>query len=345
MNYKRAPGTLRFGMQGIRCVVAVFCAIATAHAAERKFHGGHYVAITEREEVSSIKHLDEPALHGVNKRYYWSDLELQKNKYDFNGIRRDLKYLKEHHKQLVVFITDKTFQPNRNPLPPYLSQYALPNLRGFTAKRWDPVVVDRFIALSKALAKEFDSDSNFEGIAFQESALMVTPAVLRQNGYTPERYRDALIELLNATSKAFSQSQVFWYMNHLEENSSYLADIAQALAPGKIVMGGPDILPYRKRLQPTYQLYDKFNGRLKLFCSAQDDSYRHDKMDSRNMGNARRNQTEPAGGYVPLEQIFLFARDKLHVSYLFWSYKEYRGSPGAFTYEDAIPVMRKYPSF
>ena len=323
----------------------LFLFSATSHAAERKFHGGHYVAITERESISSIKHFDEPAVRGVNKRYYWSELEPQKDRYDFASIRSDLKYAAAHHKQLVVFITDKTFQPNQNPLPHYLAQYALPNLRGYTAKRWDPVVVSRLTALSQALAKEFDSDPAFEGIAFQESALMLTLSTLNRNDYTPEKYRDALIQILGAASKAFSQSQVFWYMNHLEQNSAYLADVAEALAPGKIVMGGPDILPYRKRLQPAYRLYEKFNGQLKLFCSAQDDSYRHDKNDSRNMGNARRNLPAPAGGYVPPEEIFQFAREKLHVNYIFWSYKEYRGSPGAFTYEDAVTVIQKHPTF
>ncbi|MGZ5567196.1 MAG: hypothetical protein ACXWKG_09300 [Limisphaerales bacterium] len=320
-------------------------AATTGHAAERKFHGGHYVAITERESISSISHLDEPAVRGVNKRYYWSELEPQKDQYDFASIRSDLKYATAHHKQLVVFITDKTFQPNHNPLPQYLAQYALPNLRGYTAKRWDPVVVARIIALSQALAKEFDNNPAFEGIAFQESALMLSPSTLNRNGYTPEKYRDALIQILSAASRSFSQSQVFWYMNHLEQNSAYLADVAEALAPGKIVMGGPDILPYRKRLQPAYQLYDKFNGRLKLFCSAQDDSYRHDKNDSHNMGNAGGNLAAPPGGYVPMEEIFQFAREKLHVNYIFWSFKEYRGSPGAFTYEDAIDVMQKHPAF
>ena len=45
-----------------------------------------------------------------------------------------------------------------------------------------------------------------------------------------------------------------------------------------------------------------------------------------------------------LEQIFLFARDKLHVDYLFWSYTYHAGT-GAFSYDDALAVMRKHPSF
>ena len=312
-----------------------------------RYHPGHYVAISEAEAVSSIKALDEPAVRGVNKRYYWADLEPQSGVYDFSGPRADLDFLRKRHKQLVVFITDKTFNPGRNPLPRYLSQYALPNLRGFTAKRWDPAVVERFIALVRALAKEFNADPNFEGVALQESALMITPAVQREQGYTPEKYRDALIKILVESSRALDRSQVFWYMNHLEGRDDYLGDVAEAVVPYRVVMGGPDILPYRPRLQAAYRLYDRFNSRLKLFCSAQDNSYRHDRADSRNMGTAAatRNVPPPASGYVPMKEIFQFARDKLHVNYLFWTCKTYRGSPGAFSFDDALAVMKEFPSF
>ena len=320
---------------------------ASAAGLVEKYNRGHYVAISERETVSGIQHLDEPALLGVSRRYYWADLEPKEGVYDFAAVRQDLEFLKQHRKQLVVFITDKTFSPGRNPLPNYLAQYALPNLRGSTAKRWDPVVAARLVALARALAAEFDSQTNFEGMAFQESALMISPAVQRQEGYTPDKYRDALIKILTESAAAFRQSRVFWYMNHLEGDDGKLAEVAEALVHSRVVMGGPDILPFRKRLQPTYQLYDRFNGRLKLFCSAQEDSYRHDRNDSRNMGNATtvRNQPPPVDGYVPMDQIFLFARDHLHVNYLFWTYKNYRGNPGSFNYDDALAVMRKYPSF
>jgi hypothetical protein len=320
---------------------AVYCAEPAV-----KRHPGHYAAINEADEIQSIRHLEEPALRGVSRRYYWADLEPKKDAYDLDAIRKDLGFLKTHNKQLVVFITDKTFRSGKNPVPSYLAAYALPNGRGITAMRWDPVVIGRFVALNQALARAFDGDPNFEGVAFQESGLMIGPELRREHDYTPEKYRDALIQMLTESSHAFPRSQVFWYMNHFGGGDQYLGDIAKAVIGSQVVMGGPDILPYRRRLQATYQLYEKFKGRLPLFCSAQDDSYRHDKNDSRNMGNAAvtRNLPPPAEGYVPMEQIFLFARDKLHVKYLFWSYTYHAGTD-AFNYDDAVAVMRKYPSF
>src|ERR1035441_9904753 len=118
-----------------------------------KRHPGHYAAVNEAEEVQSIRHLDEPALCGVSRRYYWADLEPSKDAYALGAIKRDLAFLKAHNKQLVVFITDKTFRPGKNPLPSYLATYALPNGYGITAMRWDPVVIGRFVALNRALAR------------------------------------------------------------------------------------------------------------------------------------------------------------------------------------------------
>lgn len=350
-SISRRIGWPQFRRALLHLILTVALAMAAAVTAgpaepEAKRHPGHYVAINEADDIQAIRELDEPALRGVNKRYYWADLEPKKDVYDFAAIKKDLDFLKTHNKQLIVFITDKTFRPGKNPLPSYLADYSLPNARGFTAMRWDPVVVARFVALNRALAKAFDEQPSFEGVAFQESALMIGPDLRKQHSYTPEKYRDALIQMLTESSQAFPHGQVFWYMNHLEGNEDYLGDIAKAVLGSHVVMGGPDILPYRRRLASTYLLYDKFKGQLPLFCSAQDDSYRHDKNDSRQMGNAAvtRNLPPPADGYVPMEQIFLFARDKLHVNYLFWSYTYHAGA-GAFTYDDALAVMKKYPSF
>jgi hypothetical protein len=46
-----------------------------------------------------------------------------------------------------------------------------------------------------------------------------------------------------------------------------------------------------------------------------------------------------------MDEIFLFARDSLHVRYLFWDYEYSVSNKGQRTYDDAIEVIRKYPTF
>ena len=106
-------------------------------------------------------------------------------------------------------------------------------------------MIGRFVALNRALARAFDDDPNFEGVAFQESGLMIGPEVRREHAYTP-RIPGRAHSNAHGSSQAFRRSQVFWYMNHFEGGDPYLGDIAKAVIGSRVVMGGPDILPYRR---------------------------------------------------------------------------------------------------
>ncbi len=109
----------------------------------------------------------------------------------------------------------------------------------------------------------------------------------------------------------------------------------------KIVIGGPDILPHRRWLRNTYKIYRDYKNELELFCSAQDDSYKHHKNDIRYSEKLPIHEE----GYLTMEDIFLYARDSMFVKYLFWNYYYEENESGARSYDDAIKVIRKYPTF
>jgi len=312
------------------------------HTSEIKFHPGHYVAVAPFFEISEIKYLDEAAVQGVNKRYFWRTLEPEKGVYDFSSIEEDLEYLDRHDKQLVVFLMDMSYS-GKSALPPYLSEYEMHSDWGeFSPVRWHPFFLERFVALGKALGERFDSHPGFEGIAIQESSLGITEEGYKKFGYTPEKYRDTLIDILTILQVSLPNSHVFWYSNFLPDNDEYLYQVADAIEDSGVFMGGPDILPYRRFLsQVSYPMYEDYQNRLTLFCSAQGDSYKHHKND------IRVDEQEPVHeeGYLTMEEIFLFARDSLHVRYLFWDYEYEITEQGQWTYADAIQVIRKYPTF
>ena len=285
----------------------------------------------------------------------WESARRGLQPYNFDQIRRDLKDLASIDKQLIVFIVDKTFSGRgRSPIPAYMQSHAVTNDKGgVTGKKWDPVLIERQVALCKALSAAFDAHPNFEGIAYQESAPSVSHDALLEIGYTPELMRDGLTKLLIESSKAFPRSRVFWYMNVLPMNNQYLEDIAEAVGPYRVVMGGPDILPYRDALQRIVTLHEKFKGRMKLFCSAQNDSYRHHKDDRKNSMKRPYHRGEKPihpDGYVTMEEIFKYGRDELHLNYIFWTYrtnrdKPYPGDPKQWVFSDALKVIRKNPTF
>ena len=159
-----------------------FCQPSAGEA--RQSHAGHYVAMGRNYSASDIAGALAPGVAGAQVRYLWRELEPERGRYDFSRIRSDLAAVAAQGRQLVVFIEDKTFAEDI-PLPSYLHAFALVNRAGgYTAARWQPQVVDRMNALTAALAAEFDAHANFEGIAFQESALSLNDDVLDQNGYS-----------------------------------------------------------------------------------------------------------------------------------------------------------------
>jgi hypothetical protein len=206
---------------------------------------------------------------------------------------------------------------------------------GFIAVRRDAYVKERFKALIAEIGRQFDTDANFEGVAIQESAPSLDQDVLAELDYSPEAYRDALTDVLRSASESMPGSRVFWYMNFLPGRQAYLSQIADAVSGTGVVIGGPDVLPDNKALRKrTYPLYDKLAHQGLVFNSMQNDSYAHEHSSG-----------EFDEKYWDLEQLFFFARDQLHVDYLFWNRKSWRKPADSHNWSEASEVILKHQDF
>ncbi len=310
--------------------------------AARKYNPGHYIAMNGFDGQSAMLLAVQPGVRGIHKRYLWKDLEPALGTYDFSAIAADLQLMADHGMQLVVMIEDKTFTDTR-PTPPYLWEaHTLPNSGGgYTAKRWDPYVIERLSRLIDQLGSRFDEHPNLEGMALQETALSLAQGVKTAHGYTPEAYRDALISVLLNARAALPGSQVFWYMNFLDERQAYIGEIAAAAAAADIAMGGPDVLPDSWPLQRhAYPYYAAFKDRMTLFGAMQYDSYAH-----RHTAAGDGAPGAYPGTYWSMTELFLFARDQLHVNYLFWTRKPRPNPADSYDWHDVLAVIREQPSF
>lgn len=330
--------------------------------AQRKFHPGHYVSVGRAELPNGIASVVSKGVAGVQMRYRWADLEPAQDQYQFAGIARDLEAARKAGVQLVALIEDKSFN-GEQPTPGYLQAKTVQNHnRGYTALRWDPLVGERLRQLVAKLGAQFDCDPNFEGVGFQETSPSLDEHALDAAGYTPEKYRDALIGLLRSSAASLPRSRVFWYMNFLPGNQRYIGEIADAVVGSGVVMGGPDVLPDNRALEKrVYPFYEEYRGKLKLFCSMQHNSFRHRHGDTgggggghggghRRYGGGSAVDDEDvvgggSGGYWSMEELFDFARDKLHVDYLFWDYHTQRKPPDSHDWNDARAVIERNPSF
>ena len=320
------------------CLASLAATTAVAEVANRKFHPGHYVALNRWEpDELKVAALRYPGVQGGQVRIQWKELEPEFDRYDFSLVEQHLQMAKSQGRQLVIVVVDKTFFNNEKPTPGYLhTKFTVKNKPGgWTAVRWAPYVVTRYNKLLRRLGERFDGNPYFEGVAVQESAHGIPDATLAARGYTPEKYRDALINVLSAAATSFPRSQVFWFMNFLEQNTGYIPDIAAAVAPLGVAMGGPDVLPEDPHLnRQTYGFYTQFRNRMTLFGSMQNDSYRHVHSD----------KSRPTKYWTPRE-MFVFARDQLHVSYVFWNRPKEPSPADSYYWVDALPTIQKFANF
>jgi hypothetical protein len=312
-------------------------ALENAQAAVRKYHPGHYTIIVngvgaQKFMSSSI----QPGMVGIVRRYSWRSLEPTQGKYDFSEIKSDLAWATANGMHFIVVITYKTTNGTKDG-PAYLDSYEIRNkVAGYTLQLWSPVVIQRYNALIAALGAQVDNIASFEGLGDQESSLSIDSATLKAHGYTPEKYRDALITMLKASATSLPTSRVFWYMNFLSGNQSYIGDIANAVAPApwNVAMGGPDDWPDNASLRnAAYPYYTQFAGRMPLFIQVEGANY------------AEPHKTSGYGTkYWTMLELYNFGLTNLHVNYMFWM-RIAPKPPTSDSYDwfDALPVIQMHP--
>ncbi len=302
----------------------------------RKLHAGHWIVMSRGAASQKLmQDAIKPGVVGLVKRYTWRSLEPTQGAYQFSEVTSDLAWAAANGMRLIMIIEDKTFVVDR-PNPAYLDAYTPRNrCGGYTMVRWNPIVVGRFNALVKAIGAKFDSNKNFEGIATQETSLSMDAQTLNAFGYTPEKYRDSYINTLSTAMVSMPTSRVFWLMNFLVGGQNYLADIAKAVAPKGVVMGGPDVWPDNKSLQSkVYPLYTQFNGKMPLFGQVENVCYAEPHMTS---GYKTKYWTMP--------ELFNYARTTMHVNYMFWVRVTKASPADSYTWDNALPVIAANPSF
>jgi hypothetical protein len=231
-------------------------------------------------------------------------------------------------------IEDKTFKLER-PTPAYLDAYTLRNIPGgYSVLRWNTFVASRFKALLKAMGSRIDSNPALEGIATQETAHGFNDTQMNANGYTPEKYRDYYIDMLSSASQSFPTSRVFWFFNFLSRKQAYIANIANAVAPKGVVMGGPDVMPDDRALQNlAYPYYDQFKGKLPMFGQVEPSCY------------ASLHRTAAPTKYVTMPELFRFARTDMHVNYMIWVRVPHASPSDSYDWNDALPVIQANATF
>ncbi|GHU99154.1 hypothetical protein FACS1894159_02740 [Bacteroidia bacterium] len=318
-------------------------------ATAQKYTPGHYIYVYDDTPIERIKGARSSAVKGIVRRYQWRTLEPERNQYDFSPIMNDLDQCKLYGKQLVVMLLDKSFTHGKSVCPSYLDPIMMTTYQGKIPFRWTGFYLESFNALTAAIGRAFDGHPNFEGINLQETSLAISDDMMKhippEFAYTPQLYVAALENYVIAAQKAMPQSRVFWFQNFLAGGVAVPDSLPRSFVPWQVVMGGPDILPARKaHALSVFPKYEMYRGQLPLCCSMQPDSYHTNRYDTH---NKRPHSHSADGGFTSMEELFIFGRDNLHCNYIFWTCVYFDGpdKDGGNTFDDALEVIEKYPTF
>lgn len=186
--------------------------------------------------------------------------------------------------------------------------------RGWVARRWDPAVRARFQALLRALGSRLDGQ--IEGVNLPETAIdFGATGRYWPEGFSPEAYRDSVLDTMKALKDAFPKSVAIQYANFMPgewrpwNDRGYLAAVYAFARRNGIGVGGPDILPYKKgQMNHSYPLIRDSAGAVPLGAAVQWGNYEHIHPET--------------GQRISIADIYKFAREYLRLDYVFWCTQE-----------------------
>lgn len=207
-----------------------------AFAANRKFHPGHYywpsgTRWSAEDQAAHFAELDDVAANakvkGIQIGFNWNFFEGARGDYS-RGFRIVDAYLDKldtlpTDKYLMVRLNTRTFGStvNTGAYPPYVVNNGWVASRppgeewsgnlATAAKAWQPEVMDRLIALSRAFAARYNTHPRFETFALGETAL----GVPTEHGFRAEAWRTQL-------QRWFTESKKVWTNTFLRLTANYL---------------------------------------------------------------------------------------------------------------------------
>lgn len=293
------------------------CSLVAQKSREKigvKWHPGHYILVNDK---STKQDYLKGSFLGIQRKYNWKEMELAKGKYDFSQIQEDLTFLQKHGKRLVIQIQTKGFGEDVTNTPNYLKdkEYGGSLYKTATGSYnpvyWNEKVSERIEALYIALGKQFDEEPYIEAMVIPETAISSDIKNTDQLGvehYTPEIYGQALERQMKVLKDAFPHTVVIQYTNFPKEVLQHIINYQKSIGVG---LGGPDINLYSNLNDPktgVYRYYDEVKDSIALGSAVQSEDYSYD--------NPRLPVKIPS--LPTMKEIFLFARDRLHLNYMFW---------------------------
>ncbi|SDW99923.1 hypothetical protein [Thiocapsa roseopersicina] len=284
-----------------------------------KWHPGHYGHAGSSDDVpnilNDIKGL--PVVRGIQVRYYWDDLEPQKDKYDFTKVRADIELLRGEGKLLAIQLQYKSFSRADPRIPSYLKTAEYEGGSYFSSagdwnlRLWNANVRERLKALITAIGQELESNPTFVLLNTVESgpAIPEVSDPLYSNwGVYKNEYYKRLVELGPFLRTVFPTTPTVLYFNSGPSEALMFEESALEYGVGH---GAPDTYVgsyvYDNWPKYGYDLAKRLKGLVPIGYGVQ---WRNYVEQARNVAHLNSENPIPA--------LFEFNRDVLGSNFVFW---------------------------
>lgn len=299
-------------------ILALLSLVFNSYAGSQTKSIKHFIYFgRDREKIHDPVFYSHPNIAGAQVRYAWRQLEPKKDVYDFSQIEEDLKFLTSKGKKLFIQIQDATFQKENHAVPEYLRsdtiyhggevrQCGETSCHGYVARRWDPVVAERFYKLLRKLSEQFDG--KIEGINLPETSIDVSEEQL-PGDFSEEAYAAAIKKYMKVTRECFKKSAAILYANFMFGGQKGLKELYDYAGEIHMGMGGPDIKVYKPfQMANSYPLIRAISDKVITGVAVQDGNY--------DVLNVKTNKK------VTVPEILDFAQNYLKLNYIFWCTEE-----------------------
>lgn len=232
----------------------------------KRWRPGHYMLLSPFES-GWAKRCDEiggePNVRGIMIRALWSDLESARGVYNWSALDQAVNRCATFGKLVFVFVLERSFggasSSDRCRAPSYVKGLAggsgcMASKNGGLPSLHKPEVMDRYIALTRAIAARYDDNPGFGGMQSPESstgfAQVGPPADWSREGYVEQ-----LIRLYRAGAASMQKGVYIAGVNSFAGMEQQMITGAQEAGAS---LGGPDTYPAsctqvgRTRAQSAY---------------------------------------------------------------------------------------------
>lgn len=335
--------------------MAASCPIKPEERVNVKWYPGHYQFIAGKNVDTQLNNFlgnfkSVPAMKGIQKEYFWSDLEPTKGVYDFSKIDADIAKLAAFNKKLAITIKYKYQKgPGDSSLPNYILNLPKVTVGGIAnvppyfeqgkpgdgegnvgqhANLGHPGTQAALKKLLNALAEKYDGNKNFASLTFLETSLGAdTSAAIH------DLFLDGVMKAEAHAGCVFEHTPIFQNLNFPRNK---LPEFTANMKKYGIGLGGPDVfwgsfdkvepdgrilngLAFRgKPGYPYPGVYWYYPDMAKTVPIGQQAHYENFKYDTREAMLPEPGKPHYLSAAISVDKIYDFTVDRLKANYMFW---------------------------